>query len=55
VALVFGVDDVDGTVATLRAAGVDPVTAPTDRPEWGIRTAHVGDPAGTLIEFDEPL
>jgi catechol 2,3-dioxygenase-like lactoylglutathione lyase family enzyme len=54
-ALVFGVEDVDGTVASLREAGVEVVSAPADRPEWGIRTAHVRDPAGTLIEFNEPL
>jgi catechol 2,3-dioxygenase-like lactoylglutathione lyase family enzyme len=35
--------------------GVDPVTAPMDRPEWGSRTAHVRGPAGTVIECNEPL
>lgn len=33
--------------------GAEPVTAPADRPEWGpgMRTAHLRDPDGTLLEF----
>jgi hypothetical protein len=31
------------------------VGAPQDRPEWGIRVAHVRDPDGTLVEVNEPI
>lgn len=30
-------------------------TEPHDQPGWGIRVAHFRDPAGTLIEINEPL
>lgn len=53
--LVFAVEDVDATAETLRDADVDLAAAPEDRPEWGIRTVHARDPAGTLLEFNEPL
>jgi lactoylglutathione lyase len=54
VALVFGVESVDEAVASLRDH-TEIVTEPSDRPEWGIRVAHVRDPDGTLIEVNEPL
>lgn len=53
--LVFAVEDVDATAAALRDAGVALAASPADRPEWGIRTVHPRDPAGTLLEFNEPL
>lgn len=53
--LVFAVPDVDATAETLREAGVDLAAEPEDHPEWGIRTVHARDPAGTLLEFNEPL
>ncbi len=49
------VDDVDQTVAELRAKGVVIVAEPTDRPTWGSRTAHFRDPDGTLIEISQWL
>jgi len=55
VALVFEVRNVDAAIARLRAAGVPLVTEPKDRPDWGIRTAHLRDPDGTLIELEAPL
>jgi len=52
--VVFRVDDVDETAADLRDEGVALVANPTDRPEWGgLRTVHVRDPDGTLLEFNE--
>lgn len=51
----FQVDDVDQTVAELRAKGVVIVAEPTDRPTWGSRTAHFRDPDGTLIEISQWL
>jgi catechol 2,3-dioxygenase-like lactoylglutathione lyase family enzyme len=51
--LVFRVDDVDKAAARLAALGAVPVTAPADRPEWGpgLRTAHLRDPGGNLLEL----
>lgn len=52
--LVVRVDSVDAAVDRLRPDA--PVVAdPADHPEWGIRTAHVRDPDGTLVELNEPL
>jgi catechol 2,3-dioxygenase-like lactoylglutathione lyase family enzyme len=55
VVVVLGVGDVDATVERLRAEGVTFETEPTDRPDWGIRTAHCRDPDGTLVELNSPL
>jgi lactoylglutathione lyase len=55
VCIVLRVPDVDGTAVALRDEGVELVAAPTDHPEWGIRTVHARDPDGTLIEWNEPL
>jgi len=46
---------VDGTDRRLSADGVEFVAGPTDHPEWRIRTAHLRDPDGTLVEINEPL
>ncbi|WP_437938236.1 VOC family protein [Sorangium sp. So ce341] len=42
------VDDVDATVARLRATGVPVVLEPVDQP-WGERIAYVADPDGNLV------
>jgi len=55
VALVLAVDDVDETYRRLADADCERVEPPTDRPEWGIRTAHVRDPDGTLVEVNQPI
>ena len=54
VTLVFGVESVDETYEGLHA-DVAFITEPHDRPGWGIRVAHFRDPAGTLVEINEPL
>lgn len=54
VSLIFRVDSVDEAFERLSPA-VDIVAEPTDRPEWGIRTAHFRDPDGTLIEINRHL
>jgi catechol 2,3-dioxygenase-like lactoylglutathione lyase family enzyme len=51
VALVFKVDSVDATYDSLRLKGIEFVNTPTDRPDWGIRTAHFRDPDGNLLEI----
>ena len=55
VMLVLATADVDAAADALRAKGVALVTEPTDRPDWGIRTAHFQDPDGNLIEINCPL
>jgi lactoylglutathione lyase len=55
VVLVFKVDDVDLAYAELNEKGVAFITEPTDRPRWGIRTAHFRDPDGNLIEINKSL
>ena len=54
-ALTFIVDNVDAEYERLRARGVKFVAAPTDRIEWGERTAHFRDPEGNLIEINHGL
>lgn len=44
------VADVDASVGTLRASGVELLNGPVDRP-WGVRTAAFADPAGHVWEF----
>lgn len=55
VCVVLRVEDIDEVADLLRDQEVELVGAPTDHPEWGIRTIHTRDPDGTLIEFNEPL
>jgi catechol 2,3-dioxygenase-like lactoylglutathione lyase family enzyme len=49
--LTLQVDSVDEAYAALKAKGVAFGVPPTDRPEWGARTAHFRDPDGNLIEL----
>jgi len=51
VSLVFAVDDVNEVYQHLQEQNVPIVTPPTDRPEWGIRTAHFRDPDSNLVEI----
>lgn len=53
--LVFEVDDVDTRVAALKGRGAQLVAEPVDRPAWTVRTAHLRDPEGNLIEINTPL
>jgi len=53
--LIFEAPDLESTVAVLKARGALFVTDIEDRPGWGIRTAHLRDPDGTLIEINSPL
>lgn len=54
-ALIFEVEDVDATCEELAARGVELVTEPRDRPDWGVRTAHFRDPEGNLMEVCREL
>ncbi|TWD81339.1 putative enzyme related to lactoylglutathione lyase [Kribbella amoyensis] len=51
--LVFKVDDVDAATKILTRYGATVVAPPQDRPQWGpgLRTAHLRDPEGTLLEL----
>lgn len=53
--LVFEVDNLDQAVDALKAKGVTFAAPPTDRPDWGMRTAHFRDPDGNLLEIFHPL
>jgi len=54
-AIVLQVDDLEETVARLRARGAAFVAEPQDYPAWTIRAAHLRDPEGNLIELFVPL
>ncbi|MFI5414125.1 MAG: VOC family protein [Candidatus Lutacidiplasmatales archaeon] len=49
--LVFEVPDVDRTLARLERADVSIEIGATDRPLWGLRTIHLRDPDGNLVEI----
>ena len=54
-ALVFEVKDLDQYCAGLRAKGVEFASAEADHPEWGLRTAFLRDPDGSLLCLYEGL
>ncbi|MCI4372200.1 MAG: VOC family protein [Thermoplasmata archaeon] len=54
-ALVFEVTDVDATARRLRQRKVRLLQGPTDRPDWRLRTIHLRDPDGYLIEIYSPM
>ncbi|MBY8887171.1 VOC family protein [Streptomyces sp. PTM05] len=51
--LVMRVADTDEAADTLVAHGATVVAEPQDRPDWGpgLRTAHLRDPDGNLVEL----
>ena len=55
IVLVFRVDDIDATYTDLVQRGATVVAGPQDRPAWGVRSAHISDPDGHLIEIYSPL
>ena len=52
--LVLEVADVDAAAALVEA-GASLVSQPADHADWGIRTCHLRDPEGNLIELEQPL
>jgi lactoylglutathione lyase len=52
VMLIIAVDDVDFRANRLIEHGATLVGPPTDRPDHGIRSAHLRDPDGNLIELN---
>lgn len=55
IAVVLRVGSVEQADATLADTDCERVNLPEDRPERGIRVAHVREPDGTLVELNEPL
>src|SRR5690554_997976 len=53
--IVIRVDDLDKTYAQLLEKGVSFIDTPTNVPNWGIRTVHLRDPAGNLLELFHEL
>ena len=53
--VVLSVDDVDEVYVSLKQRGVEFLSVPEDRPHWGVRTAHLQDPEGNLIEINSPV
>ena len=49
--LVFKVDDVDAAYADFITRGAKAVAGPQDRPAWGVRSAHLSDPDGYIVEI----
>ena len=49
--LIFAVDNVDEVYQRLKDHNGILMAPPTDRRDWGIRTAHFRDPDGNLIEI----
>ncbi|MEX2426169.1 MAG: VOC family protein [Thermomicrobiaceae bacterium] len=53
--LIVAVDDVDFRVNRLVEHGATLVNPPADQPDHGIRSAHLRDPDGNLIELNSEL
>ncbi|XEC93503.1 VOC family protein [Paenibacillus tarimensis] len=53
--LILKVHDLEKVVATLKAEGVTIITEIQNRPSWGIRTAHLRDPDGNLLELIDEM
>lgn len=53
--LEFKLDALDAFCDSLRSKGVQLVSEPTDRKDWGIRTAYIQDPDGNLINLFQSI
>lgn len=53
--VVLSVEDVDEVYVSLKGSGVEFLSVPEDRPHWGVRTVHLQDPEGNLIEINSPV
>jgi catechol 2,3-dioxygenase-like lactoylglutathione lyase family enzyme len=50
--VVLAADDIGALAERL---GAHVVAGPVDRSDWGIRVLYLRDPAGNLLELNEPL
>lgn len=55
IALILEVESVDKSYDELSAKGVEFINKPTDMTGWGMRTVHLRDTEGNLIELFSPL
>jgi lactoylglutathione lyase len=53
--VILSVEDVDAVYVQLRERNVSFASEPANRQEWGVRTVHLVDPEGNLIEINSPL
>ena len=51
----FRVEDVDAAYADFVKRGATAVAGPQDRPAWGVRSAHLSDPNGYIVELYSQL
>jgi catechol 2,3-dioxygenase-like lactoylglutathione lyase family enzyme len=54
-ALILRTDNVDRVHAQLSSRGVVFLRGPTDRKEWRLRTIHLADPDGNVVELNSDL
>jgi len=54
-ALILHTPDLDRTYAELLRRGVTVLSGPTDRKDWNIRTIHLQDPDGNIVELYSEL
>lgn len=54
IALIFKVGSVEDTYEALKNK-ITFITKPTEQRDWGLKTAHFRDPAGSLIEIYENI
>lgn len=54
-ALVLEAADVNSVAKELERQNIPLIRGPTDRPAWQLRTIHLQDPDGYLIEIYSPL
>ncbi|RMG20848.1 MAG: VOC family protein [Methanobacteriota archaeon] len=55
IAVIFRTDDVDSLANRFKENGIVLLSDPTDRPDWSVRTFHLRDPSGNLLEFNQPI
>jgi len=55
IAIILSVDNVDKAYEELQARGVAFINKPTDMTGWGMRTVHLRDSEGNLIELYSEL
>ncbi len=53
--IIYQVDDVDAVADELNKKGFPILYPPTTRHEWGVRTLHIRDPSGNIIEINSIL
>jgi len=51
----FRVEDVDAAYTDFVRRGATAIAGPQDRPAWGVRSAHLSDPNGYIVELYSQL